>query len=86
MLRSLERRSRVKEASEIKVPTLPAGNQYRAWKHAVYSNINAASGRSDDKALTWARECEDKSKTVDDFIEGPKQFAMLDRKPFIQPD
>ena len=46
---------------------LPSANQFRAWKHTVYTNVNAASGRCDDKVLVFIRACEKTDAKVEDF-------------------
>ena len=72
LLKRIARRDRVKENAEVKVPNLPSANQFRAWKHTVYQNVNAASGRRDDKALEWIRECERIDALPAEFRDCPK--------------
>ena len=80
LIRKVMRKDRIKEATEVKVPNLPNPNQFRAWKHTVYQNANAASGRSDDDTLAWIRECEKADAKIEDFQKCNRRFATLDRK------
>ena len=64
----------------IKVSALPVAQQLRAWKHALYQNITAASNRRDDRALTWANAVEAKGSKIEDFATSPEEFVTLDRK------
>ena len=80
LLKKIARKDRGKEAAEIKVPVLPSANQFRAWKHTVYTNVNAASGRDDDKVLAFIRACEKDDAKVEDFRNCPKVLTTLDRK------
>ncbi|MDP7544528.1 MAG: hypothetical protein QGG31_02035, partial [Anaerolineales bacterium] len=80
LLKRIANKDKVKESSEVKVPVLPTANQFRAWKHTVYQNVNAASGRHDDKALEWIRECERIGSLPEEFKTCHRRFATLDRK------
>ena len=62
------------------MPALPSVAGFRAWKLAVYQNVNAASGREDDLALKWARQVEDDSVSLADLEVVPRQFITLSRK------
>ena len=62
------------------MPVLPSVAGFRAWKLAVYQNVNAASGREDDLALKWARQAEDESISLEVLGEVPRQFTTLSRK------
>ena len=59
---------------------MPDGNQFRAWKTAVYQSVLLASGREGDKVLAWLREVETRGARTEDFAEKTKDFASLDRK------
>ena len=62
------------------MPGLPQPAQFRRWKNGLCSTLVSASGRTDSKALTWAREVELEGKTVQDFRDSGRRFARLDRK------
>ncbi len=74
------KRKRGKDADEIKLPPLPEGNQFRAWKTAVYQSVLQASGREDDRVLLWIREVEARGAKPGDLAEKTKDFATPDRK------
>ena len=62
------------------MPALPAATQFRARKTSVYQSVLQASGREDDKVLSWIREVETPGAKPEDFAEKTKDFAILDRK------
>ena len=46
----------------------------------MFSVLVSASGRTDSKALKWAREVEADGKSIEDFRDSGRRFARLDRK------
>ncbi len=77
---SNSKRKHGKEADEVKLPALPTASQFRAWKTSVYQSVLQASGREDDKVLSWIREVEKPGAKPEDFADKTKEFATLDRK------
>ena len=68
---------------DIKVGILPRVAQYDAWRNTLMQNIDAASNRTDSKALTWAQEVLDLDKFPDEYFadtEPQHRFAKLDKK------
>ena len=45
--------ARIKELEEIKIGKFPMVHEYRAWKSGIYAIANSASGRGDEKAMSW---------------------------------
>ena len=80
MLRELAKIRDVKEAPDIKVPSLPGPSQFRAWKGIIFSRVNSAAGRKDDKALRWIQKVEAADATMAQFRKSGKSFYTLDRK------
>ena len=67
-----EPRRKLREADEVKVLALPSVAGFRAWKLALYQNVNVASGREDDLALKWVRQAEDESISLEDLERIPR--------------
>jgi len=65
-------------AEHIKVGKLPSMKTFRAWKLAVFQNVNAASGRDDSKAPEWMMELDDPEKDIEYFAEYSGRFNQLD--------
>ena len=63
------KRKHGRESAEVKLPVLPAANQFRAWNNPVYQKILQASGREDDKGLAWKREVERDGARPEDMAE-----------------
>ncbi len=55
---SNSKRKHGRESAEVKLPVLPAANQFRAWNNPVYQKILQASGREDDEVLARLRAFE----------------------------
>jgi len=64
----------------VKCGTLPKSAQARAWINMILQNVNAASGRSDEKALLWVRECLDLERVDSYFASSSRRFALLDAR------
>ena len=77
---SSSKRKHGREADEVKLPALPTASQFRARKTSVYHSVLQASGREDDKVLSWIREVENPGAKPEDFADKTKEFATLDRK------
>ena len=74
-------KSKYKVADEVRMGQMPTAAQYRGWRNVAYENINAASGRPDDKALIWALRADDLEGVPDEELrKSPKRFAILDRR------
>ena len=78
-IRRLLKEQKFKVAETVLVPKLPLTPQFRSWKNAVYQNINSASGRNDDEALTWAMQAELLTTVPDEQLEDSgRQYYLLD--------
>ena len=77
---SNSKRKHGEEADEVKLPALPTANQFRAWKTTLYQSVLQASGREDDRVLSWIREVETPGAKPEDFADKTKELATLDRK------
>ena len=73
-------RRKIKEAEHVSVPPLPKANAMRAWRNTVYQNVNSASGRPDDRTISWIRAVERPDAQPSDFLDSGKRFLTLDRK------
>ncbi len=63
------------------MPTV--ATQVRAWKNSVYSTVNSASGRPDDKALVWVMKVEAEGVEAvkrAKFSASGIRFAVLDKR------
>ena len=79
--RSRRRRRKTKEAETIAIPALPNAAQFRAWKNAVFTNVDVAAGREDNKALRWVQKVDHEATMLAHL--GPdrrKQFGSLNKK------
>ena len=74
------RRKGHKVADEVKTGNLPTPAQFRAWKNTLFQNVNAASGRMDDKALEWVMKTENLAIPDADMATCKRKFAILDRR------
>ena len=59
---------------------MPDAARYRAWMNTILNNINAASGRPDDKCLQWAMQAIDENITDEQLYNVPKAFMTLSRE------
>ena len=65
---------------EFKCPPIPEPGRYRAWMNTVQQNAAVASGRPDDKAITWIQQAADKSILIEELETIPKEFRNLSRE------
>jgi hypothetical protein len=67
---------------EIKVGQSPSAGQFRVWKK-LYSNMNTAANRMDDKALAWVTKAEMfNNVSADDLQRVPGLVLTLGRRLF----
>jgi hypothetical protein len=63
--RAPRRAKSIKEADELKLQSLPAGQAYRTWRMSALHAIVAAAGRHDDQLMALLRV--EKSETVEEL-------------------
>ncbi len=56
---------KVKDAGEVKLPSPPTGQAFRAWRMLAIHTITTAAGRHDDKAMDWVLKAERVTSTDD---------------------
>ena len=57
--RNAKRHNERFKEKELKVCASPEAPRLRAWLHDLYTSLNSAANRPDDKALEWARIAQD---------------------------
>ncbi len=77
---SNSKRKHGRDADDVKLPALPAASSFRALETSVYQSVLQASGREDDKLLSWIREAENPGAKPEDFADKTKELATLDRQ------
>ena len=77
---SASKRKHGTEADEVTLPALPTASQFRARKTSVHQSVLQASGREDDRVLSWIREVETPGAKLEDIADKTKELATRDRK------
>ncbi len=84
-MKAMSNSKRANEADEVKLSALPRQTRSELGRTKLYLIVSQASGREDDKVLSWIREVETKEAKPEYFAKLSMDFATLDRKIAASP-